>query len=62
VTGVVTRWDTVDGQDILLVKVRPWCDHHEWNTGPCCKVREVGWGMVVVVGGKGGGGGRPLGK
>lgn len=39
VTGLVLRWE-VDKQDLVLVRVRPWCGGHEWmhTDAPCCKV------------------------
>lgn len=37
-TGLVSRWDLIDQQDQLLVRVRPWCGGHTWGSGPCCKV------------------------
>jgi hypothetical protein len=40
-TGLVPRWDLIESQDILLVRVRPWCGGHAWGSGPCCKVGVV---------------------
>lgn len=40
-TGLVSRWDLVEGQDQLLVRVRPWCGAHAWGSGPCCQVRDT---------------------
>jgi hypothetical protein len=40
-TGLVTRWELVENQSILLVRVRPWCGGHVWGSGQCCKVGVV---------------------
>ena len=51
VTGLVSHWDLMGRQDIILVRVRPWCGKHEWGAGPCCQV--CGWKGLRGMGGGG---------
>jgi hypothetical protein len=49
VTGLVSRWDLIESQDQLLVRVRPWCGAHAWGSGPCCQVRGAVRGEHVQL-------------